>query len=135
MEVFHVIKITTAESSSNVGLFLTQQQMLCFSPEFLARANKILMMATSVASEQGRCFLQVVVIISCVFLSCRLWDLEHNDNYVLSLDGHSSYDQNESLLCVGYNAEKGSVLIFLSRIFFFFFLTAQNSGNVCVLSH
>lgn len=37
----------------------------------------------------------------------RLWDLEHNDNYVLSLEGHSSYDSNESLLCVGYNAEKG----------------------------
>ena len=56
MEVFHVIKITTAESSSDVGLFLTQQPMLCFSPEFLARANKIMMMATSVASESGLVF-------------------------------------------------------------------------------
>ncbi|KAK7111421.1 intraflagellar transport protein 140 homolog [Littorina saxatilis] len=37
----------------------------------------------------------------------RLWDLEHNDNYVLTLDGHSSYDHNESLLCVGYNADRG----------------------------
>lgn len=37
----------------------------------------------------------------------RLWDLEQNDNYVLSLEGHSSYDSNESLLCVGYNPERG----------------------------
>ncbi|XP_076446737.1 intraflagellar transport protein 140 homolog [Babylonia areolata] len=39
----------------------------------------------------------------------RMWDLEHNDNYVLTLDGHSSYDQNESLLCVGYSEEKATL--------------------------
>ncbi|XP_041362442.1 intraflagellar transport protein 140 homolog [Gigantopelta aegis] len=39
----------------------------------------------------------------------RLWDLDLDDNYVLSLDGHSSYDQNETIICLAYNAERGII--------------------------
>ncbi|XP_071106694.1 intraflagellar transport protein 140 homolog [Haliotis cracherodii] len=40
-------------------------------------------------------------------VAIRMWDLEQDDNYVLSLDAHSSYDSNESIMCVAYCAEKG----------------------------
>lgn len=38
---------------------------------------------------------------------CRMWDLEHEDNYILSLEGHNSYDHNESITCISYCPEKG----------------------------
>ena len=48
---------------------------------------------------------------------CRLWDLEHSDNYVLNLEGHCSYDSNESLFCVGFCEEKGNLLFANSLLF------------------
>lgn len=38
---------------------------------------------------------------------CRMWDLEYEDNYILSLEGYNSYDYNESIICILYCFEKG----------------------------
>lgn len=37
-----------------------------------------------------------------------MWDLEREDNYILSLEGHNSYDHNESITCISYCPEKGN---------------------------
>ncbi|XP_052071458.1 intraflagellar transport protein 140 homolog isoform X2 [Mytilus californianus] len=37
----------------------------------------------------------------------RMWDLDNEDNYILSLDGHNSYDPNENVMCISYSQEKG----------------------------
>ncbi|KAH9494870.1 hypothetical protein Btru_015870 [Bulinus truncatus] len=37
----------------------------------------------------------------------RIWDLEQDDNYILSLDGNSSFDVNEVIVCLAYNKETG----------------------------
>lgn len=39
----------------------------------------------------------------------RMWDLEQEDNYILSLEGHNSYDHNESITCISYCPEKGTL--------------------------
>ena len=36
-----------------------------------------------------------------------MWDLDHEDNYILSLDGHGSYDPNENIMCLSFSEEKG----------------------------
>ncbi|OWF41021.1 intraflagellar transport protein 140 homolog [Mizuhopecten yessoensis] len=37
----------------------------------------------------------------------RMWDLDHEENYILSLDGHGSYDKSENIMCISYCEEKG----------------------------
>lgn len=38
-----------------------------------------------------------------------MWDLEHDDNYVLTLEGNTGYDRNETIMCLAYN-ENSKVL-------------------------
>ncbi|KAK7004477.1 intraflagellar transport protein 140 [Biomphalaria glabrata] len=37
----------------------------------------------------------------------RMWDMEQDDNYILSLEGNSSFDVNEIIVCLAYNKETG----------------------------
>ncbi|KAK3579473.1 hypothetical protein CHS0354_028282 [Potamilus streckersoni] len=37
----------------------------------------------------------------------RMLDIDNEDNYVLSLEGHSGYDPNENILCLAYSQAKG----------------------------
>ena len=37
----------------------------------------------------------------------RMWDLENEENYILTLDGHSGYDQNETITCIHFCEKKG----------------------------
>jgi hypothetical protein len=46
------------------------------------------------------------LIKRCIIIF-RMWDLDNEDNYILSLDGHNSYDPNENVMCISYSAEKG----------------------------
>lgn len=39
----------------------------------------------------------------------RMWDLQNEENYILHLDGHSGYDQNESISCLAYSENKGTL--------------------------
>ena len=32
-----------------------------------------------------------------------MWDLEQDDNYILTLEGHSGYDNNEAIMCLAYH--------------------------------
>ena len=36
-----------------------------------------------------------------------MWDLENEENYILTLDGHSGYDQNETITCIHFCEKKG----------------------------
>ena len=42
----------------------------------------------------------------CVFID-RMWDLENEENYILTLDGHSGYDSNETITCIHFCEKKG----------------------------
>ncbi|XP_070580461.1 intraflagellar transport protein 140 homolog isoform X2 [Ptychodera flava] len=37
----------------------------------------------------------------------RMWDLERDDNYVLSLDGHQGFETGECINCLSYSSAKG----------------------------
>ncbi|GFS01827.1 intraflagellar transport protein 140 homolog [Elysia marginata] len=38
----------------------------------------------------------------------RMWDLDQDDNYILTLEGHSGYDSgNEAIMCLAYNSGTG----------------------------
>ncbi|XP_050392806.2 intraflagellar transport protein 140 homolog [Patella vulgata] len=39
----------------------------------------------------------------------RMWDLASEDNYVLNLDSSNSYDANETIICISYCHEKGTL--------------------------
>ena len=39
-------------------------------------------------------------------LLCRMWNLEQNDNYVLSVDG-SGFEPGEVVNCISFNKVKG----------------------------
>ena len=43
---------------------------------------------------------------NCVVLLCRMWNLEQNDNYVLSVDG-SGFEPGEVVNCISFNKVKG----------------------------
>lgn len=43
----------------------------------------------------------------------RLWDLERDDNYVLSLDESLGFERGEMISCVSYCAGKGKCKIFV----------------------
>ena len=49
------------------------------------------------------------------FLFCRLWDLERDDNYVLSLDETVGFEKGEMINCVSYCAWKGKCEVNLSQ--------------------
>ena len=37
-----------------------------------------------------------------------MWDLDQDDNYILTLEGHSGYDSsNEAIMCLAYNRGTG----------------------------
>ncbi|CAL1531559.1 unnamed protein product [Lymnaea stagnalis] len=36
-----------------------------------------------------------------------MWDLEQDDNYILTLEGNSGYDSNETIMCLAYNKDTG----------------------------
>ena len=65
--------------------------------------------------------------------ACRLWDLDLDDNYVLSLDGHSSYDQNETIICLGFNAEKGRLFHLCLCTWGFLCLVQIFPNDTCIL--
>lgn len=44
-------------------------------------------------------------IILCLF-SSRMWNLEQNDNYILSVDG-SGFEAGEVVNCISFNKVKG----------------------------
>lgn len=44
-------------------------------------------------------------IIFCLF-SSRMWNLEQNDNYILSVDG-SGFEAGEVVNCISFNKVKG----------------------------
>ncbi|ESO81986.1 hypothetical protein LOTGIDRAFT_223604 [Lottia gigantea] len=39
----------------------------------------------------------------------RMWDLASEDNFVLNLDSHNAYDDNETIICISYCAENGTL--------------------------
>ena len=49
--VRHAMKITTADSNPDVGL--STQQMFCFSPAVVVRANKVSILTRSTALDRG----------------------------------------------------------------------------------
>ena len=59
--VCHVMKITSAESNSNMGRLT--RQIFCFSPDVLVRANKIPLMTMSAASDQSYLLVSVTIIV------------------------------------------------------------------------
>ena len=52
-----------------------------------------------------------------------MWDLDNEDNYILSLDGHNSYDPNENVMCISYSQEKGLLYILCVKNIFDFAIT------------
>ena len=43
----------------------------------------------------------------CFNFSFRMFDLDHEENYLLSLENHPGYVTNEQILCVDYCEKKG----------------------------
>ncbi|XP_059152845.1 intraflagellar transport protein 140 homolog [Physella acuta] len=37
----------------------------------------------------------------------RMWDLDQDDNYILTLEGNSGYNTTETIMCLAYNKESG----------------------------
>ena len=42
-----------------------------------------------------------------LFLFDRMWDIDNEENYILTLEGHSGYDQHENITCIHYSEKKG----------------------------
>ena len=42
-----------------------------------------------------------------------MWDLENEENYILTLDGHSGYDSNETITCIHFCEKKGKKFILI----------------------
>ena len=43
-------------------------------------------------------------------LSTRMWNLEQNDNYVLSVEG-TGFESGEVVNCISYNKVKGKAVV------------------------
>ena len=42
-----------------------------------------------------------------------MWDLDNEENYILSLDGHSGYDPNENITCLAFSTSKGMFFVWM----------------------
>lgn len=47
-------------------------------------------------------------MLTVIFLFFRLWDLEKDDNYILSLEEKLGFEKGELLNCVSYYPAKGT---------------------------
>ena len=63
--VCHVMKITIAESTPDMGLLT--QQTFCFCPNILAPDNQMLVMTVSVNSDGAKVFSLILGLEGCLF--------------------------------------------------------------------
>ena len=91
---------------ADIESFLTESyKMMLPTTKFVLK--KLLVMESS-------SLLSLLVIFFYSFISqnttpfiLRMWDIDNEENYILTLDGHSGYDQHETITCIHYSEKKG----------------------------